>query len=131
MISKTGKQERQFTMDKCKDCYQIIQSGQEYYCYWCGQPLCYRCKHIIDLPQHTQASCCAACWQEHYLAESGANDARLEIMINATFNGHDLSEWLLTEAEDGWQATCRRCRQTVWVGKKGLRYSLLEETCPG
>lgn len=86
---------------------------------------------MIDLPQQTQASCCAACWQEHYLAESEANNARLELMVNAAFNSHDLTEWLLTENNDGWQTSCRLCNKTVWVGKKGLRYSLLEETCPG
>jgi hypothetical protein len=31
----------------------------------------------------------------------------------------------------GYQARCMLCRCTTWVGQNGLRYSLLEETCPG
>ena len=117
-------------MYTCKDCQQSIKFEQEYYCYWCGKPICESCKKHIDLPQRTQATCCTKCWQEHYHAESDANDTRMQVMVNAAFNGHDLSEWLTTESDDGWQSTCRLCEKAVWVGKNGLQYSSLENICP-
>lgn len=117
-------------MKQCKDCKTEIPFEHEYYCYYCGRAVCSSCVKRVDLSLHTQATCCVSCWQEQYVAQANANETRMEIMVNAAFNGHDLSEWQLTESEDGWQATCRKCAGTIWVGKKGLQYSLLTDPCP-
>ncbi len=62
-----------------------------------------------------------------------ANEARvkvalLEAAVEAVLGGHDLVPWVPTD--DGWQAACKACGQTTWIGHNGLRYSLLAETCP-
>lgn len=61
---------------------------------------------------------------------NSVSEARLEIMVNAAGAGHDLGLWEETPTGDGWQARCRKCGGTIWVGKKGLQYSLLEDVCP-
>jgi hypothetical protein len=55
----------------------------------------------------------------------------MEIMVNAVFAGHDLAQWQYSDESGGWQSACRYCTQTVWVSRKGLHYSLLENLCPG
>ena len=57
----------------------------------------------------------------------------LEIQVNAALAGHDLGpfEQVKTFEGAGYQAKCRRCNQTAWVGESGLLYSLLAEQCPG
>jgi len=55
--------------------------------------------------------------------------AQLEAMAEAALGGHDLGEWV--EVDNGWQATCWRCGMTTWIGKQGVRYSLLEGECQG
>lgn len=66
---------------------------------------------------------------------SSANGAQLEAMVNAALSGHDLTPFTPAEDADGrphgYQAECRRCGQTVWVGENGLMYSLLDDECPG
>jgi hypothetical protein len=54
--------------------------------------------------------------------------AHLEAMAEAALGGHDLGEW--EQVENGWQARCKSCGQTSWIGDTGLRYGLLEEQCP-
>ena len=55
----------------------------------------------------------------------------LEIQVNAALTGHDLGPFEPVESFEGsgWQARCRRCDQTAWVGESGLMYSLLGERC--
>jgi len=55
----------------------------------------------------------------------------LEVQVEAHFTGHDLSgfeEVTVTEI-GGYQARCRKCGKTVWVGETGLIYSLLGDSC--
>lgn len=60
-------------------------------------------------------------------AVGAVKEALLEAMAEAALGGHDLGEW--EEVENGWQARCQQCNQSVWVGNGGLRYSLLAERC--
>ena len=55
--------------------------------------------------------------------------AILQARVNAALSGHDLGPLRLVD--DGYQAACRRCGKTVWVGESGLLYSLLGESCGG
>lgn len=73
---------------------------------------------------------CPAC-AEKPVKDEAADEAMMEIMVNAAAEGHDLTAWVLTEDGAGWQARCRRCQGTVWVGRSGVQYSLLAETCRG
>lgn len=56
-------------------------------------------------------------------------EAHLEAIAEAALGGHELGEW--HEVENGWQAACKLCQATTWIGKNGLRYSLLENSCSG
>lgn len=62
-----------------------------------------------------------------------ARESMLEVMVNAALTGHDLAGFEpVNEAgshSTGWQAVCRLCGGSVWVGKSGLVYSLLAEQC--
>ncbi len=53
----------------------------------------------------------------------------MEAAVEAALGGHDLGEW--QPQENGYQAACRVCGATTWVGEKGLRYSLLADVCVG
>ncbi|MFN2137908.1 MAG: hypothetical protein ACK2UK_18280 [Candidatus Promineifilaceae bacterium] len=68
------------------------------------------------------------------MAESGANKVMLEIAVEAAFGGHELSGFEKVDAAtglpDGFEAKCRRCGRSAWVGEQGLAYSLLEHVCP-
>ncbi len=55
--------------------------------------------------------------------------AQLEAMLDAALGGHEIGEWV--EVDNGWQATCNQCQMKTWIGPDGLRYSLLEDSCPG
>lgn len=55
--------------------------------------------------------------------------AILEALAEAALGGHELSPF--EAVENGYQAVCDRCVATSWVGNQGLRYSLLENVCPG
>jgi hypothetical protein len=63
-----------------------------------------------------------------------AKEAMLKIAVDAAAGGHDLSGFGLVLDPDGepngYQAQCRQCDQTVWVGFDGLMYSLLSDSCP-
>jgi len=57
--------------------------------------------------------------------------AILEAQVYA-LAGHDLGSFEEVDTTaGGYQATCRRCAKTVWVGRQGLIYSLLGEVCEG
>jgi len=51
----------------------------------------------------------------------------MEASIEATLGGHDLESW--EQVGNDYQAQCQLCKATVWVGKNGLRYSILDDTC--
>lgn len=51
--------------------------------------------------------------------------------MNAALSGHDLGPFEPVDTvSGGYQAECRKCGETVWVGDSGVRYSLLGEGCP-
>ena len=54
-----------------------------------------------------------------------------EIAVEAALGGHDLGAWAVTEDGRGWQAECRLCAMTAWVGASGVMYVLLADRCPG
>jgi hypothetical protein len=57
-----------------------------------------------------------------------AKAATLEAQVNAALSGHDIGPFEPVDPRiGGWQAECRRCHQTVWVGDSGVMYSLLGE----
>ena len=58
-----------------------------------------------------------------------ARPAILEAQVNAALAGHDLGPF--PDVDNGYQAACRRCGKTVWVGESGLMYSLLGDGCQG
>jgi hypothetical protein len=59
-----------------------------------------------------------------------ARAAILEAQVDAALAGHDLGPFETVDPEiGGYQAACRRCGKTVWVGESGLMYSLLGEGC--
>jgi hypothetical protein len=57
----------------------------------------------------------------------------LEIAVNAAAAGHELGGFEPVDDTDGrangWQARCRICGMTAWVGLNGLQYSLLGDVC--
>jgi len=55
----------------------------------------------------------------------------LEAHVNAALAGHDLSPFEpVTDRETGgYEARCRQCGKTVWVGENGVQYGLLGEWC--
>ncbi len=56
----------------------------------------------------------------------------LEAQIEASLGGHDIGTFETVETvTDGYQAECSLCGATSWVGDNGIRYSLLEDICPG
>ena len=65
--------------------------------------------------------------------KTAANDSMLEVAVNAAAAGHDLTGFEKVDAAvglpDGYEARCRKCGKTAWVGDDGLMYSLLEERC--
>ena len=55
-------------------------------------------------------------------------EAILEAILEAALGGHQLGPW--QRVDDGWRAAYQRCQMTTWIGDKGLRYSLLDDSCP-
>jgi len=50
----------------------------------------------------------------------------LEDQVEANFRDHDLGSFKIAGTVTGsFQAECRQCSQTVWVGPEGQMYSLL------
>lgn len=61
-----------------------------------------------------------------------SSEAQLEIMVGAALDGHDLTGFEpLDQIGEGYQARCRNCDKTVWVGDNGLVYSMLGDECGG
>ena len=64
-----------------------------------------------------------------------ANESMLEIAVNAAAAGHDLTGFRRVNAAvgmpDGYEARCRKCSRTAWVGDNGLVHSLLGNRCKG
>jgi hypothetical protein len=61
-----------------------------------------------------------------------AKESILEVQVNAALAGHDLTGFEPVDTTaGGYQAACRRCGKTVWVGDSGLMYSLLWDGCEG
>ena len=57
-------------------------------------------------------------------------EAVLEALVEAALGGHDIGPQEPVETvTGGYEAKCRLCEATSWVGDNGLRYSLLEDTC--
>ena len=63
------------------------------------------------------------------MKEELIRSAVLEAQVEAALGGHLLGPF--EDIENGYQSTCEKCNQTTWVGKQGLRYSLLDEVCLG
>jgi len=63
------------------------------------------------------------------MTTESAKGAILETQVNAALSGHDIGPFEPVETFEGagYQARCRRCNQTAWVGESGLMYSLLAE----
>jgi hypothetical protein len=65
--------------------------------------------------------------------KTAANESMLEIAVNAAAAGHDLSGFRSVNAieglPNGYEARCRKCGRTAWVGEDGLMYSLLDSEC--
>lgn len=59
---------------------------------------------------------------------SNFRTSQLEVMVSAALDGHDLGPFEPVH-EGGYQARCRRCERTIWVGENGLIYSLLGDEC--
>jgi len=57
--------------------------------------------------------------------------AILEAQVNAALAGHDIGpfEPVDNTTAGGYEAHCRKCDKSVWVGNQGLIYSLLGEVC--
>ena len=64
---------------------------------------------------------------------AAAKESMLETAVNAAAAGHDLTAFEPVEDANGnangYQARCRRCDMTNWVGERGERLSLLEDRC--
>jgi len=58
-----------------------------------------------------------------------ANAAILEAGVTAALGGHDIGHWESTEA--GWDANCKVCGATIFVGKAGGIVNLLDDACLG
>jgi hypothetical protein len=66
---------------------------------------------------------------------SGTKQGMLEIAVSAVFGKHDLSGFEVVDASvgmpEGFEAWCRRCGRTAWVGIDGVAYNLLGDNCGG
>ena len=67
--------------------------------------------------------------ESHLAPLDDTRGAILHARVNAALSGHDLGPF--DEVDNGYQAACRRCGKTVWVGESGLLYSLLGDACQG
>jgi hypothetical protein len=64
-------------------------------------------------------------------SERELKDAILEAQVEASFQGHDLGPFEPVEVlTGGYEARCRKCNQSAWVGDSELMYSLLDDSCP-
>ena len=59
-------------------------------------------------------------------------EAILEAQAEAALGGHDIGSFQAVDTiTGGYEARCKLCQMTTWIGENGLRYSLLEDSCPG
>jgi hypothetical protein len=62
-----------------------------------------------------------------------ANEAMLEVAVNAVAGGHDLTGFAMVadanRHKSGYQARCRNCDQIVMVDFSGMLYSRLDDVC--
>ena len=112
----------------CSVCAREIERAETYFCYWCGRVICPDCLRRVTLPQDSEATVCLECVGKP-MQDEAADEAMMEIMVDAAAAGHDLTAWQLTDEGNGWQTRCRRCQETAWVGVSGVQYSLLSEVC--
>ena len=64
--------------------------------------------------------------------KNNAKESILEIQVDAALSGHDLGPFEpVAVLTGGYEARCRNCNQSAWVGDSGLMYSLLDDSCPG
>jgi hypothetical protein len=64
-------------------------------------------------------------------AEAILKDSILEAQVEAALQGHDLGSFKAVDTiTGGYEACCKRCQMTTWIGNSGLRYSLLADSCP-
>ena len=69
-------------------------------------------------------------WYATAEVESELRESLLKIQVNAALSGHDLGPFEPVEVlTGGYEARCRKCNQSAWVGDSGLMYSLLAEEC--
>ena len=66
------------------------------------------------------------------MISQAAKESILEIQVDAALLNHDLGpfEPVTSVAGGGYEAHCRRCDLSAWVGESGLMYSLFDEPCP-
>ncbi len=63
-------------------------------------------------------------------SEPISKEFELYIPVVGSFQGHDLGPFEPVEVlTGGYEARCRRCNQSAWVGDSRLMYSLLGEKC--
>ena len=61
-----------------------------------------------------------------------AKESILSIQVDAALSGHNLGPFEPVKIfTGGYEARCRKCNQSAWVGDSGLKYSLLGERCLG
>jgi len=61
-----------------------------------------------------------------------AKESILAIQVDAALAGHDLGPFEPVEVlPGGYEARCRNCNQSAWVGDSGLMYSLLGRSAQG
>ena len=97
---------------RCSTCEEYLAQEDAWFCYWCGKMICADCAIALQLPMDITG---------HEIGS--AEETRIEVMVDAAFDGHDLAEWVQTEDRNGWQARCRRCDKTVWVGDIPLTFT--------
>jgi len=61
--------------------------------------------------------------------DAAVREALLEAKAEAALGGHELSAW--EPVDTGYQARCSKCSMTSWIFHDGVRYSLLDDECPG
>jgi len=65
------------------------------------------------------------------MSTKDAKESILSIQVDAALSGHDLGPFEPVEVlTGGYEARCRKCDQSAWVGDSGLMYSLISNRCP-
>ena len=62
--------------------------------------------------------------------KNNAKESILSIQVNAALTGHVFGPFEPVKVlTGGYEARCRTCNQSAWVGDSGLMYSLLDQKC--